>query len=215
VTKPALHAFDHSHGGLDPIQIEYESTGGGGGGGGSAVFAMTGGSFFFSLDDTPVVLDTPFSGGMNFYTNDSSVFDSSGGRARILVPGMYVIGCQIDTKPNESLTSEVDAYLLLQYGSGVGGGSIEIPWGISSIVGGSERLLGTRFDFPSGTSDSEDADVYLQRIHPLSLTEATSFPVQIRPTFEAESTTTYDWQVFWLGLWGWRLGGPLDAYHSD
>jgi hypothetical protein len=214
-TKPIVHARDHEHGGADPVRIVWESTGTGGGGG-FPTFALTGGTFSFDTDDAPVILDAAALGSApHFSTTDSATFDmSSGGRACILAPGMYVIGCQIDTKPSVDLTAQVDAYLQLQYGGSVGF-SIEIPWAVSSLLNGSERLLGTRFDFPDTTTVSEDADVSLQRLHPISLTDFTTFPLEIQPTFATNSPDNFAWVVSWLGLWGFRLGDPLDSYHSD
>lgn len=199
---------------------EWEDVGGGGGGGAgsSAAFALTASGFFFTLGATPVVLDASAAGGlpnMYFSGTDASTFDmSSSGRARILRPGMYVIGCQIDTKTNANLTASVDAYLALQY-PGSGGFSIEVPWAISSFHGGSERLLGTRFDFPATTTLTQDADVYLQRLHPISLTSHSTFPFEILPVFDANYTVDCAWKIAWLAVWGWRIGDALDAYHSD
>jgi len=205
--RPVIHGRDHAPGGADPIPFAPS---------GFPTFALTGGSFSFHTDNAPVILDAAALGSApDFSTTDSATFDmSSGGRARILVPGMYVIGCQIDTKPGVSLTAQVDAYLRLQYPSSKGF-SIEVPWAMGTPIVGSERLLGTRFDFPSTTTVSEDADVYLQRLHPISLTDFTTFPFEIWPTFDANTTADHAWRVTWLGLWGFRLSDPLDSYHSD
>jgi hypothetical protein len=194
-----------------------------GGSGGCPSFSLTGGPFNFNTDSCPITLDggsIAASDTPHFSTTDASTFAvSSGGRARILVPGMYVIGCQVSTKPAQDMTAQLDVYLMLQYGPGPGtsgpGFSIEIPWAFSTFVNGSERLLGTRFDFPATTKQSEDADVALQRLHPISLTSATVFPLDIRPTFDTNTTVGHLWTVSWLGLWGFRLSDPLDSYHSD
>ena len=96
---------------------------------------------------------------------------SSAGRARILVPGMYVIGCQLALQTIAAITANTYVYLSLAYAGGVGF-SIEIPSRESGFLVGTtgEDLLGTRYVWPTGAASSHD--IALQRLHPISLTDA-------------------------------------------
>jgi hypothetical protein len=210
--KPVLHRRDHEHGGADPVRIVWESTGEAGTG--AAIFANTGGPF--SVPTTPLILDAP--GGdtsqMHFYTTNPAVFDSHAGQARILAPGMYVIGCQMAVHPKTTLTSDNWVTLRLRYHSSSSGGfSIEIPFLDSDFLSGLQghELIGTRYAYPAGAHAAWD--VIMQRLHPISLTEFTTFPYEIRPEIVTLDDDAF--VVSWLGLWGWRLGDPLDSWHSD
>src|SRR5262245_38545667 len=175
------------------------------------VFALTGGPF--AITTSPVILDTPASGVMSLYTSNPTIFDSSSGRARILGPGMYVIVCQINPRTIATLSSDLYVYLHLSYAGDIGY-SVEIPWLESGFLVGTagEEVAGTRFVFPNGATSGWD--VALQRMHPISLTSSTTFPLEIQPKLVTNGGGSGDLQVGWMALWGWRLGDPLDAYHS-
>jgi hypothetical protein len=175
--------------------------------GGLSIFALTADSI--SADDTPVVVE-----GTNFFSTSSSTFDESGGRARILTSGTYLIGCQMDVSPTVAWAADQMVALELRYAGGSGFG-IEVPW-LSGYVqeGGGEQILGTRFVYPVGSDAGYD--VGLQRLHPLSLTDAASFPFEIQPTIVASPLPNPgELQVSWFALWGVRVGAPLDSWHSD
>lgn len=237
--KPHVHGRDHEHGGADPTWTHWQDTAANtgkfgkivfgdnltvtpdssdnrlirvdatGGGGGLATFAITGDGFSSSTYDTPLILDTPQGGeSMHFYSSDAATFDSSAGRVRILRPGMYVIGCQM----NISFTGTTDGiavWLRLEYGGGAGS-SIEVPW----YVGGFEEVRGTRYDYVFERTYS-DTDVALQRLHPISLTASAGFPLEILPTYDAHYTAAEAIIVGWVAVWGFRVGEPLDSYHSN
>lgn len=177
-------------------------------------FALTGGTFFFT--STPAVCDAAIVDGgvMHFSgTASDSFYMGSNGRARILRPGMYVIGCQMYVNTLTTIANDTYIYLHLAY-QGDKGYSIEVPWaesGFNAPPDRGEEIIGSRYVYPVGAAGSHE--VGLQRLHPISLTSASIFPVEILPTF----LTNYEANVSvrWLGLWGYRLSGPLDAYHSD
>jgi hypothetical protein len=98
----------------------------------------------------------------------------------------------------------------LKYQGDIGYG-IEVPW-FGFPPGSVEEIIGTRYVFSSGTVSGKD--VGLQRIHPISLTASTTFPLQIQPNIYSTNTAG-DMHAPSLGLWGFRLGGSLDSYHSD
>jgi hypothetical protein len=202
--KPVLHARDHEHGGADPQRIHYESVGGAGGAG-TAVFAHTGDTFG-PLTSSPAVLS-----GTHFYSSDPATFDSSSGITQIVRPGMYVIGCQLTIQPPSNFTAGNWVQLNLKYfkhSGGETGYSIETPYFVHD-----EQVLGTTYEYPAGTGYGQE--IGLQRLHPISLTSS-SFsggPLEIRPTLVwYDDVSMTPWL---LAVWGWRLGEPLDSYHSD
>jgi hypothetical protein len=203
-----IEALERSLGG----GIEWADTGSGAGGGTLPSFVNTSSSIFVDPNDTPLVLDSA-TGTMHYYSTDAGVFaTSAAGRAQILVPGMYVIGCQLSCRFTGTLASDRWIKLLVSYFSATSsekGYSIEIPY----FVGGDEQVLGSANIVQAGILSSHD--VALQRLHPISLTAATDYPLEIRPQYYTSATESFMGQVFWLGLWGWRLSDPLDAYHSD
>lgn len=155
-------------------------------------------------------------GDVHFSTTDATVFDNSVGRARILVPGLYQIRCQVNVYPAGNVASDARAQLLLQYAP-VSGFSIEVPWysGFYQAGGGEQARDGDQFVYPSGTGSSYD--IGLERLHPISLTDAPTYPISIKPsvTWIAPADPGHDLTASWLGLWGFRIGDNLDAYHSD
>jgi len=194
--------------------VAWEDVGAGGGGGGSAAvtpaFALSGPSYFPT--DGPEILDNLNGGPGHFSTTDIATFDATtGGRARILVPGFYVIGLHFYWN-NSGPTGDVWVDMLLTYEGDIGA-SIEIPYAESGFRGGvfeGEFIFGTRYVVPSGESSLNFAT---QRLHPISLTTTTTFPLEIQPKANA-----YDFahvSIQWMSVWGWRLSDPLDAYHSD
>jgi hypothetical protein len=197
---------------------EWEDVGSGSGGGPSmATSALTGNQFDISIDNTPLILDTPDggSGSMNFYTASPTVFDFNAGRARILGPGLYVIGYQLNAQTGPSGVSAntfVYSHLDYQYG----GASLEVPWFESGFLAATtlgEEIIGTRYVYVKGDGTSGSWDVGLQRLHPVSLSTGT-FPNEIRPG-AVTNAVAGELHVNWMALWGVRLGDPLDAYHSD
>jgi hypothetical protein len=180
-----------------------------------AYFGLNGGYSAISSDDTPIIVDnaTLGAGTMTFDTNDGATFDQSAGRARIKTSGMYVIGCQFFVRPAEDFDMDVWASLILKY-EGDEGYSIEVPWLYSGwLAGGGEQVIGTRFNWPTGTGSSYD--ICLQRLHPISLTSYTTFPLEIQPTFDHNWFHGSKVLSLYLAVWGWRLGAPLAGSLSD
>jgi len=194
--KPIIHGRDHAPGGADPIPFTL----------GIDTFALTGGPF--TINNNPVLLQNA---GNHFYTAASGTFDmSSAGLARIKRPGFYLIGLHVNVQTLATLGADTTVESQLAYGGGAGY-SIEIPWfGFPPMS--TEEIKGTRHVYPSGTGSGED--VGLQRLHPVSLTGATTFPLEIQPSIYSSDSASH-LRVGWLGLWGLRVGDPLDSYHSD
>ena len=210
IQKPIVHGRDHERGGADPFRMAYESVGEAGGGG-AASFALTGGPF--NVDSGNQILDTPSPDVMHFSTTDMLTYDmSTDGRARILRPGLYVTGCQVNVQTGAVISSETVVVLSLKYEGDIGY-SIEIPY-IESGLGasGGQQILGTRWVYPAATVSG--FDVALQRVHPLSVDDTATYPIEIHPTVVTNAGTGQV-TATWLGLWGWRLGEPLGSYHSD
>lgn len=219
--KPILHNRDHEHGGTDVVRIAWEDVAGGGGGSGGSSglpsFALTGNNFpAVSSADTPVYLDIIEGGGTFHYsTIDGATFgyDAITGHAQILVPGLYQIGLQLMIGGGGTNASDALAQIALRYEDDKGY-SIEVPYLLSGswpAAGGvGEQILGTYFHWPAGIAAG--LDVALQRIHPISLTDATTFPLDITPWFNTDAVSI---TPFWLAVWGFRISDPLDAYHSD
>jgi|SRR5580765_5128947 len=202
----------------DPNKIIVSATGGVGGMPSLPSFALTGiNAAQVSWGDEEILDFDGGSGDSHFYTTHSSVFDVLDGRARILVPGLYQIRCQVNVRPLGTVTSDAKAQLTLQYGSDIGY-SIEVPYYISAMApgGGEQALDGDLFVYEEGTGTSS-YDIGLERLHPISLTDATTFPLEIKPSlwWVSGGDPTVDLMGSWLGLWGFRIGDSLDAYHSD
>lgn len=196
--KPILHARDHEPGGPDPIRV------------GLSTFGLTGGPFTLDGSMTPLILDTPDNAApMYFHTNAPDSFDVNNGRARILRAGLYMIGCQMGANTLATLTANRYIHLMLTYQGDIGY-YLETPWIASGFAAGGsyvEQILGASHVYMSGTVAG--IDVFLQRLHPISLLSSVTFPLEIQPKFDTNTIANTEIVCSWLGLWGVRLSGDL------
>ena len=141
----------------------------------------------------------------DYSSADDTVFAETGGFAEILEPGFYQVAAyaQINLASAFTPSSDLDTWLYLWLFDDT---DDEVG---QSIEASNARTANNWVIFPAGVNEHR----WLQRIMPVSLTDAADFPVTIKPEITRDDDTNLKVQV--SAVWGYRLGGPLAASLSD